>query len=432
MYKPKRHTTSLPGPDDTLRQELPNGITLLVRENALSPTVVVNGYLEIGAEDEPRDKAGLAGFVTDVMERGTQRRAFSDLYEEVESIAASFGLSASTHITTFGAKGLAEYLPLLLDILDDVLRNPAFRAEQVERARAEILTSIQEREHSTRRTAALTFHELAYPPAHPYHRSLLGYSDTIARITRDDLVDFHARYTAPQGMVIVVVGAVKAADVVEAITATFGDWQATRPARRELPPVPPLAERREKRIALPDKTQSDLVLGWPGPARTHPDFVPCFVANTVLGVFGMYGRLGKSVRSTNGLAYYAYSKVDGGKGPGPWRVVAGVNPANVDRALELVLTELRTLREAPVPEEELNDSRSYLTGSLPLRLETNEGVAQALINIERYDLGMDYLQQYAEMIAGVTPDQVQAVAQRWIDPEHYALAIAEPAPEVTT
>jgi zinc protease len=113
-------------------------------------------------------------------------------------------------------------------------------------------------------------------------------------------------------------------------------------------------------------------------------------------------------------------------------VVAGVNPANVDRALELVLTELRTLREAPVPEEELNDSRSYLTGSLPLRLETNEGVAQALINIERYDLGMDYLQQYAEMIAGVTPDQVQAVAQRWIDPEHYALAIAEPAPEVTT
>jgi zinc protease len=156
------------------------------------------------------------------------------------------------------------------------------------------------------------------------------------------------------------------------------------------------------------------------------------VANTVLGVFGMYGRLGKSVRSTNGLAYYAYSKVDGGKGPGPWRVVAGVNPANVDRALELVLTELRTLREAPVPEEELNDSRSYLTGSLPLRLETNEGVAQALINIERYDLGMDYLQQYAEMIAGVTPDQVQAVAQRWIDPEHYALAIAEPAPEVTT
>ena len=426
MYKRKPKLT-LPGPGDILRQLLPNGITLLVRENFASPTVVIGGYLEAGAEDELPEKFGLAGFTTDAMERGTHKRSFAQLYEEIESIAASFGLNANSHTTSFGAKGLAEHLPLLLDLLNDSLRNPAFDGEQVEKARAEILTSIQERENDTRRMAALTFRELAYPEGHPYHRSTLGYPETINRITRDDLAAFHTRYFAPQGMVIAVVGAVKAADVAQAVTATFGDWRAERPPRPDLPHIPKLTERREKHIAIPDKTQSNLILGWPGPARLDPDFIPCFVTNTVLGVFGLYGRLGRSVREANGLAYYVYSHVDGGTGAGPWRVTAGVNPANVDQAITLIQHELRRIRDERIPADELDDSKSYLTGSLPLQLETNEGVTRALINIERYNLGLDYLEHYTEMITGVTAEQVQTVAQRWLDPERFALAIAEPA-----
>lgn len=417
---------SLPGPNDTLRQTLPNGITVLARENFASPAVVVHGYLEAGALDEPAELMGLASFTADVMGRGTRRRSFEDLYEEVESVGASFGLSGGTHTSSFGGKGLAEQLPRLLDILSDVLREPAFAPDQIEKERGELLTDLRERAHDTRRMASLAFNELVYPADHPYHGSLDGYPETLQRITRDDMVQFHQRYFSPQGLVIVIVGAVKANDAVKAVNQAFGGWRATRPARAPLPPAPAIAETRERRIAIPEKTQSDLQLGWPGPERRSPDFLHCYLANTVLGVFGMMGRLGKVVREANGLAYYVYSRVDGGSGPGPWRVIAGVNPANVERTVELTRQELRRLCDERVPEEELADSQAYLTGILPLQLETNEGVAQTLINIERYELGLDYLQHYSDAIKSITPEEVQAAAQRWLDPDHFALAVAGP------
>jgi len=429
MYK-RDPVLSLPGPDDILRQTLSNGITVLARENFTSPTVVVSGYLHTGAADVPingRDKIGLASFAADVLERGTRKRSFAQLYEEVESIAANFGVNASTQTTGFGARGLIEHLPLLLDILSDTLRNPAFDKDQVEKVRAEILTDIQERETSPHRMAALTFRELAYPEDHPYHWSQTGYRETIERITRDDLVQFHETYFSPQNAVIVIVGAIKATDAAQAVATAFGDWQGSRPPQASLPLAPALTQRLEQRLTIDDKAQSDLVLGWPGPARTDPDFVPCFVTNTVLGVFGMYGRLGKIIRETNGLAYYVYSSIQGGTGPGPWRVIAGVNPTNVDKTVALIVQELRRIRDMRVPEEELHDTQSYLTGSLPLQLETNSGVAHALLNIERHNLGLDYLQRYTDMITTITPAQVQDVAERWLDPDHYALAIVDPA-----
>ncbi len=425
MHK-RKLALSLPGPDDIVRQVLPNGITVLARENFSSPTVVVSGYLFAGAIDVPREKVGLAGFTADVLERGTCTRSFAQLYEAIESIAASFSIDAGVRTTGFGARGLVEHLPLLLDILNDVLRNPAFDKAQVEKARAEILTDIQERETNPQRMAALTFRGLAYPENHPYHWSQTGYRETIERITRDDLKQFHETHFAPQDAVIVVVGAIKAQDAVNAVAAAFGDWQGDRPPQAELPPAPALTERRAQRLTIEDKAQSDLVLGWPGPARSDPGFVPCFVANTLFGVFGMYGRLGKIIRETNGLAYYVYSNIEGGKGPGPWRIIAGVNPANVDKTVELILQELRRLRDTRITKEELLDTQSFLTGSLPLQLETNAGVAHALLNIERHNLGLDYLQRYTDMIMAVTTPQVQDVARRWLDPEHYALAIVDP------
>jgi len=426
MLYARKPKYAFPGPADIVRQTLPNGITMLVRENFASPAVVVNGYLTVGSADETSAQAGLAAFTADVMERGTRKRSFAQLYEEVESIGASFGLSAGVHSTSFGAKGLAESLPVLLDILSDTLLQPAFLPEQVEKVRAEIFTDFQERANDTRRMASLLFHQLTYPETHPYHRSSSGYPETIAPLTGDDLANFHTQYFSPQGMVITVVGAVKAAAVIQAVTDAFGHWWNKRPARAALPPVPALTIINEQRIAIPDKTQSDMLLGWPGPARLDPDFIPCYVTNTVLGVFGMFGRLGKAVREDNGLAYYAYSGLTGGTGPGPWYASVGVNPANQAKALELVLAELHRIRAERVPEAELNDSKSYLTGKLPLQLETNEGVAQSLLNIERFQLGLDYLQRYREMIMEISATQVQAMAQKWLDPDHYALAIAEP------
>lgn len=427
MLKPREiNTSTLPGPDDVHRTVLDNGVTVLVRENFASPAVVVQGYLEVGAQDEPGGRYGLAGFTADVMQRGTAHRAFAELYEEVESVGASFGLATGSHISSFGAKGLASTLPDLLDLLNDVLRFPTFESRQVEKVRAEIITDLQERTHDTRRMARLSFYEMAYPPHHPYHWSQMGYRETIDAISREDLVQFHRTYFTPQGMVVVVVGGIHADEAVDAVRRSFGTWSGRRPARTALAEVPSLSERRERRIAIDDKSQSSLVLGWPGPSRKHPDFIPCFVGNTVVGVFGMYGRLGQRIREQNGLAYYVYSKLEGGKGPGPWRILGGFDPATVDQGIDLILEELRRLRDEPVSDDELADSISYLTGSLPLYLETNEGVARSLINIERYQLGLNYLRQYPAMIQSVTSERIQDAARRWIDLDAYAVAIAGP------
>jgi zinc protease len=177
---------------------------------------------------------------------------------------------------------------------------------------------------------------------------------------------------------------------------------------------------------MADKSQSDLVLGWPAMRRLDPDFDGGRLANTVLGVFGMMGRLGMVVRERNGMAYYAYSRLSVDRHPGVWTAAAGVNPANISRALEAILTEIRRLRDEPVPADELEDSKRYLVGSLPLQLETNDGVASLLVDLEWQQLGLDYVQRYADIINGLTAEQVQAAAQKYLDPENYVLAIAGP------
>ena len=420
---------SIPGPDDITRHEFPNGMVALVRENRASPSVVVKGYLQVGARDEAPKQAGLASFTADVLMRGTENRTFDEIYEQLESVGASVGVSSGTHTTVFGGKSLAEDLPLILDVLADVVRHPTFPPDEVEKERGEILTDLAERAHDTRRMASITFSELAYPEDHPYSRSSSGYPETVSAITRDDLFDFYANGYGAEGMVIVVVGAVEAADALAQIEAAFGDWEGNTYARYPMPEVSPIAEVRRRFVPIADKTQTDIILGYPGPSRNAPDFLDAFVCNNILGVFGLMGRLGENVRDEQGLAYYSYSRVSGGPGPGPWRVFAGVNPANVEQAIMAIRDEIRRICEDPVGEEELADNKAFITGSMPLQLETNEGVASVITSIERYDLGLDYVQRYPDLISEISAERIQAVAQRWLDPEAYALAIAGPEEE---
>lgn len=422
----KGTTMSAPGPDDVARFTLPNGIVLLVRENRVSPSVVLTGSLEVGAYDEPCERAGLASFAADMLMRGTENRSFDEIFEALEAVGASVGISGGTHTTGFGGRSLGEDLPLMLDVLAECLRRPTFPQIEVEKERGEILADLAERAHDTRRMANLTFYELAYPEGHPYAISLSGYPETVEDIARDDLEGFYARGYGAQGMILVIVGAVDTEAVLEQVEAAFGDWEGQKMAREPLPEVPPIRDVRRRTVTIPDKTQSDIVLGYPGPARTHPQFLDARVCNTVLGVFGLMGRLGEKVRDEQGLAYSAYSRLSGGPGPGPWRMVAGVSPANVERAVASVRAEIGRICEEPVDEEELKDCQAYLTGSMPLQLETNSGVASSILSMERYDLGLDYLQRYEALINEVTPERVQAAARRWLDPEAYALAIAGP------
>lgn len=417
---------AFPGTHDIARHELPNGIVILARENHASPAVVLTGCLRVGAYDESPEQAGLADFVADALMRGTADHSLEEIYGALESVGASLGVSGGTHATGFGAKSLAEDFPLLVDTVAEVLREPSFPAAEVEKLRGEILADLSERAHDTGRMANLTFHELAYPKGHPYAVSASGYAETIKGIRRNDLLEFHRDGYGPRGMIFVAVGAVEANDVVTRIESTLGDWEGSSFTRRPLPEAPRLGDERRRDVEIPDKTQSNIVLGYPGPARTDPDFLDSRVCNTILGVFGLMGRLGEKVRDEQGLAYSSYSRLSGGPGPGPWRVMAGVDPGNVERAVGSIRAEIRRMCDELVDEDELSDSQAFLTGSMPLRLETNEGVARTILSMERYELGLDYLQRYKGLIDAITPERVRRAARQWLDPDAYALAVAGP------
>jgi len=417
---------SYPSPQTIGRDELANGITVLGYETHGSPSVVISGYLWAGALQEPPAKAGRAYFTAGMLNRGTENRSFGQINDELESVGAQLGFSGGTHNVSFGGKALVEDLDLLLDILADCLRGPTFPDGEVQKVRGQILTDLERRAHDTRRMASLTFSALLYPD-HPYGVSVKGYPETVSELAREDLVDHYRAHYTPQGMVISVVGAVPVAEARDRVAAVLGPWQAPEAAPiRQIPPDVELTERRRQIVGIEGKTQADIVLGWPGLKRTDPDFFHAYLANTVLGTFGMMGRLGDQIRDEQGLAYYVYSRLESGLGAGPWSAIAGVNPANVERAIDGILAEVQRLRDEPVPADELADSQAYLTGSLPLRLETNEGIAGTLLDIERHGLGLDYLQRYAGLINAVTVDDMQAAARTYLDPDVYCLAVAGP------
>jgi zinc protease len=417
---------SLPGPDDITRAHLENGITILSRANFNSPSVTISGLLQAGALFDPDERLGLADFTAAALMRGTARRSFQQVYEALEACGANLGFDSSTHTTRFYGRALAEDLDLVLELLAECLRQPAFPAEQVERLRAQLLTGLAIRAQDTAEMAALSFDELIYA-GHPYSRPGEGHPHTVQAIDQEELAAFHRRFYGPQGAIIAMVGGVDPALAIEKISKALADWRNPgQPAAPELPPVRPLEERQQRKVALPGKSQADILIGAAGPARRSPDYLAASLGNNVLGQFGMMGRLGESIREQAGLAYYASSGLSGGVGPGPWSISMGVDPVNVERAIDLALQEVRRFTQEPVSDEELADSKANYIGQLPLSLESNGGVAAALLNLERFELGLDYYQRYSERINAVTREQVLEAARRYLDPDRLGIAIAGP------
>ena len=417
---------SLPGPDDVHREVLPNGLTVLTRSNFNSPSDVVTGNLDAGALFDPDEKLGLADFVTSALMRGTKKRSFDTIYQELESVGASLGFSSGVHKSGFSGRSLAEDLPLLLTLLSESLTQPAFPKAEMEKLRAQLLTGLDIRAQDTSDMASMAFDEILFR-GHPYSRPEDGNHETVRRITRDDLVRFHREHYGPRGMVIAIVGAVKAEEAVRQVKRAFGGWKVKGQKQPpELPAVKLLKKTSTKYHRIAGKSQSDLVVGTNGPKRLDTEFMAATLGNNILGQFGMMGRIGEVVREKSGLAYYAYSSLSAGVGPGSWEVSAGVNPQNVKKATGLIIDELKRFIQEGVSADELADSQANFIGRLPLSLESNGGVANALLNIERYDLGLDYYRRYAGLVSEVNRDNVLNAARKFIDADKLAIAVAGP------
>ncbi|MBI2334169.1 MAG: insulinase family protein, partial [Chloroflexi bacterium] len=388
--------------------------------------VNVGGYLPAGALFETDDKLGLTDFVSSMLMRGTQTRTFDAIYNELETVGASLGFDSGVHNTNFGGRALVEDLPLLLKLLSESLQTPVFPDDEMERLRTQLLTGLALRAQDTSDMADLLFEQFLYAD-HPYGKPSDGYIETIQGITRQDLEDFHRLHFGPRGMVVAIVGAIQPKKAVEAVEKVLGDWAV--PSQKEspaLPPLKPLKKTVRKHHLIPGKSQSDLVVGTLGPNRKSPDFMAASLGNSVLGQFGMMGRIGSVVREKSGLAYYAYSSLHSGIGPGSWEVAAGVNPKNLKKALGLIDAELRRFVKNGVTKEELADSQANYVGRLPLSLESNGGMVSAILNIHRYDLGMDYYQRYESLIRKVNRADVVEVARKYIDPDRLVIATAGP------
>ncbi|MDX2161594.1 MAG: pitrilysin family protein [bacterium] len=421
-------TLSLPGAHNIHRETLPNGIVVLVYENFAAQSVVISGSIRAGSQFETPAQNGLASLTASALLRGTAQYDFDTINERLESAAADLDFGGAVHRTSFSGKALAEDLPLLIDLLAEAVRRPAFPAAQIERLRGELLTFLNIRQQDTRYRAGRAFSETLFPPDHPYHYSTRGTLETVPTLSVDDLTAFHARHYGPAGMILVIVGAVKADEALRIVRDGLGDWtNAAQPEPPSIPQVEPLRETRRAAVGLAGKTQSDIVLGVVGPSRFAPDYQAASLANSVLGQFGMMGRIGHSVRETLGLAYYAYSALDGGYAPSPWSVTAGVNPANVELAIARITDELRRLSSEPISADDLADNQSYFTGRLPLQLETNEGIAGSILNMEIYGLGLDYLVTYRDRIYALTADDVLAAARQYLTPDALVIAVAGPA-----
>ncbi|MBI3911024.1 MAG: insulinase family protein [Armatimonadetes bacterium] len=428
---PARHAATGPNPNGggarlrPCREVLDNGIILLWHESHESPSLALRASWPAGAAREAPAQAGLASFTARLLRRGTRRHTAAQISAAVEDLGASFSLWAGTEEAALSAKCLGRDARSVLDVLREVLEEPLFAPEQVEKMCGDTLTQLREQEDSTRYQAERTLMAALYTDAHPYGRPASGTPETVGSLTREEIVSFHERFYAPQGLIFAAAGDLDP----DLLHRHLRGWLRGRPdshTRQPVPPTPPAPAPGRRAIPMPHKSQVDLALGGRGIPRYHSDFYALIQANMILGTLGLMGRLGARVRDDLGLAYYVYSRAIARRWAGEWVASAGVHPDHVERAVDAILAEIRRLRDELVSEEEHADAQAHLIGSLPLRLETHDGMADYLLNLEYYGLGLDYLDNYPSLVRSVTREEIQDAVRRHLDPDRLLLALAGP------
>ncbi|MEX1018013.1 MAG: pitrilysin family protein, partial [Litorilinea sp.] len=427
---------ALPSAATVTRTVLDNGLIILVRENFSAPVVAIEGCIPCGslheayvtahASDSAAHLRGLASFTASMLTRGSRNYTQDAFDAAIEDVGASLGAGADAHLTNFGATSLAEDFSTMVDVLADILRYPTFPAEQVARMRKRRLVFLQERDHDSAHWAAMRFSEAIYGKTHPYGYPVSGSVETVGRMEQADLAAFHEQFYTPHGAIVVVAGAIRADEAVDRLAAAFGGWQGR--VNDHTVPSPDFAgPGHSVRAFAQGKVQNDLLLGAPAPGRGHADHYAVRVANTILGQFGLMGRLGEMLREEMGIAYYVSSQYEATRGLGTWSASVGTNPEHVPAAAAAIVAEFHRLGHEVVDDAELEDAQAYMTGVLPLALETNAGVASTLLTMEWQQLGMDYLLHYPDLINQVTAADVQRVAQTYLCDAPLWLAVAGPA-----
>jgi zinc protease len=423
---------SKPAPVDrhVTRFTLANGITVVVQENAASPTLALRASLPAGHVLDPEAKSGLASLTAAMLSRGTEQRSALAFATQLEDVGASLAASAEPLATMISGRAESRDFDRLMDLLADMLRHPSFPAVELGRLKGEALAQLAQARDDPDSNAERAFGRAIFPAGHPLRPPTFDEAEqALGQITRDDVVAFHEHQYGPDGLILVLAGNVTADRVRAAVETRLGAW--SRNPQAEPPPELDVALQAAPEliaIPIPDKSQTAILWGHAGGLRrSDADFYAAQVMNLVLGGGGaLNSRLGTVIRDEMGLAYTVESFFDAGWYPGPFAVSLGTNPLNARKAIETMLREATRLRDRGITRRERDEAVAYLTGRFPLRLETNTGMADVLWAMEFYRLGADYLDRYGDYYRAVTVTQANNAALKHLHPDRATLVIAGP------
>jgi zinc protease len=409
-----------------VRRVLASGAVAIVQETSTTPAVTINATVRAGGVHEPSSQPGLAYLLGRVLDRGTESRSADVLAEELDDRGVSLRVTTSRHATVVGCTCLSEDFDRVLAIVLDIVRRPLFPEHEFAKRQVECLSAIRQDEDNPSVRAVEALFELLYGATHPYGRRAKGSVESVQRITRQDLVAFHASRFQPVALSLAVVGHVTPGHALTRAEIELDGWSGSALDEPSLPPPAAALARRQLRIDLLGKSQSEIAYGFTAISRLDPRYDAYFVMNNILGQFGLGGRLADNIRERQGMAYYAFSAFDPSVGVGPLIVRAGVDPENVARALDAIDQEVRAMGTDGPTAEELAQTKQFLIGSIPRTLETNSGIASFLQSEEQFGLGLDYDRRLADDIRAVTLEQVREAAAELLHADRAAVAVAGP------
>ena len=398
------------------REVLPNGIVLLVAERPAIPIVAVRTFSRAGAVLDPPDRAGLAGLTGSLLTRGTAKRSGPELDSAIEFVGGSLESAAGRDGMSVSLAVLKRDLALGLDLMAEVVLSPTFPEAEFKRKVAQTQAAIKRSEEDPGTVAGRELAKLVFPN-HPYGTPAEGTVESVGRITREDVVQFHRERVRPDTTIIAVVGAVTVAEARREILARFGGWPKPTTAAPTVAQATAGGTPKEERIKK-DLTQATLLFGRQAIRQTDPEYFPLAVASYVLGG-GSASRLYARVREEGGLAYAVYSYPNPGRYGASFAVSAATRTAEVPKVIDIVRQEMARMGREPVTDRELKLAKDYLIGSFPLRLDTSGKVADFIVSVEQQGLGLDYADRYKERIGRVTVADVQRVSAKFLAPDTY-------------
>ena len=334
------------------RHVLDNGTVVISKEARTIPAVTIHVGVKAGSIYDSNTLVGLSHLTSRVLDRGTQTRTTDQIAEALDERGVSLTVSANRHVMNVSCTCLSEHFEQMLDVVGEVVMQPAFPDHEIETRKGEVLSAIRQDEDNPAALAMQALFMMLYPNQHPYGRPSKGTVDSVSRVARNDLVDFHSARFAPSATTAVIVGDIGRERAVTAAQRVFGPWRKSGAADLTLPHPPAERSRAERVISMMNKAQADIGYGFTTIVRSDPRYYAYTLMNNALGQYGIGGRLGDNIRERQGMAYYVFSSFDANVVEGPLVVRAGVDPANVDRAIASIDDEMgRMCTEGLTPQE---------------------------------------------------------------------------------